>query len=71
MLNLLNDLGCLMFIMCMGVDNLVDNLLCLLCKVKVEGCYVVWSFDLMYGNIFLVFSGYKMCNFDLILCEIK
>lgn len=65
-----NELGCFMFIMCFGIDKVVDYFLGLICKVKLEGRVVVWLCDLMYGNMFKVGLGYKIWLFDCILSEV-
>lgn len=68
--NLDNDLGCFNLIVWMGVDKVGDYLLCLIQVIQCEGCQVLWSFDLMYGNIIKVFSGYKICDFVCVFVEV-
>lgn len=69
-LNLENEVGCLIFIVCFGVGFVGDYLLCLIKVVKEEGVNVVWFCDLMYGNMIKLVIGYKIWFFDSVLCEV-
>lgn len=71
MLNLKNEVGCLVLIVCQGVNNVCEILLVLVWVVMQEGKKVVWLFDLMYGNIVKMGNGYKMCEFDKVFNEFE